>query len=268
MQTISSRQNPTVHAFRELAASTDVSGARVLLDGVHLVRDAAAAGLEFEAVCVSASALERGDDAGLLAAALDAGGVDVRAAADQVFAAISPVRTPAGIAAIARRSPTDLRELVAAAHPFLLIGAGIQDPGNVGAVLRVAEAAGATGACITGASANPFSWKALRGSMGSGLRLPIVHGTPIGEVQTLLRQHRIRSVAAVPRDGTAPDDVQWGDRVALLVGGEGPGLDEEVIAACDERVTIPMAEPVESLNVAVAAAILLYAARRSRSARL
>jgi TrmH family RNA methyltransferase len=265
MKTISSRQNPAVVACRELAATPDAAGARVLLDGVHLVHDAAAAGLAFELVCVAASALERGDEAGLLAAALAQRGVDVLSATDPVFAAISPVRTPSGIVAIAHRVPTTPSMIAAWPQPFVLAIDSVQDPGNVGALLRVAEAAGVNGAFVSGASAHPFSWKALRGGMGSSLRLPVVTGLPIDTIQASLRNDQVRSVAAVPRDGAAPDDIDWRGRVALLVGGEGPGLSAEVIAACDERVTIPMAPPVESLNVAVAAAIVLYAARRQRT---
>ena len=147
---------------------------------------------------------------------------------------------------------------------MVVVGVDIQEPGNVGALLRVAEAAGATGVFVAGNSANPFSWKALRGSMGSGLRLPIVHGQSASDVMRLLRTHDIRSIAAVADGGSTPDDVRWTGKVAVVLGGEGPGLSDAVIAACDEQATIPMAAPVESLNVTVAAAILLYAARRQR----
>ncbi|HTM03406.1 MAG TPA: RNA methyltransferase [Vicinamibacterales bacterium] len=266
MKTIASRHNPMVHVFRDLAAEPDES--RVLLDGVHLVRDAAAAGLAFEQVCVSTSALERGTDAGLLAAALEARGLPILVAPDQLFAAISPVRTPAGIVAIVRRSATTPQEICQTGGvppAFILAGTDVQDPGNVGALLRVAEAAGTTGAVIAGSSANPFSWKALRGSMGSALRLPVVHGQRIGDLVPMFKAASIRTIAAVARDGASPDEIDWTGRVAVIVGGEGPGLAPDVVEASDVRVTIPMAPPVESLNVAVAAAILLYAARRQRT---
>jgi TrmH family RNA methyltransferase len=262
MKTIASRHNPMVHAFRDLAAEPDES--RLLLDGVHLVRDAAAAGLAFEQVCVSTTALERGTDAGLLAAALEARGMPVVAAPDQVLAAVSPVRTPTGIVAIARRVAATPQDLYRDAAALVLVSTDVQDPGNVGALIRVAEAAGASGAVFTGASANPFSWKALRGSMGSALRLPVVHEQRPRDVVARLKAASIRTIAAVPRDGALPDAIDWTGRVAVIVGGEGPGLTTEIVDAADALVTIPMAPPVESLNVAVAAAILLYAARRQR----
>src|SRR5262249_25391196 len=150
------------------------------------------------------------------------------------------------------------------------VAVNVQDPGNIGAIIRVAEAAGATCALVAGASADPYSWKALRGSMGSALRLPIEVVPDLSDVVPLLRSRDCRIIATVPRDGAAVFDVDMGGSAAVLVGGEGPGLPPSLVDAADERVTIPMQAPVESLNTAVAAAILLYEAhrqRRHRSAR-
>ena len=118
---------------------------------------------------------------------------------------------------------------------------------------------------VAGASANPFSWKALRGSMGSALRMPITTGQTLDAIVQCARASGVRTVAAVPRDGRAPDATDWSGSVALLLGGEGRGLPAGLLTTCDDLVTIPMAAPVESLNVAVAGAILIYAARRQRA---
>ncbi len=222
MRTISSRQHAIVRAYRELAAEPDPGGARLLLDGVHLVRDAQAAALRFESVAVASSRLASATDEGEIALALERAGVDV-------------------------------------------VAADVQDPGNLGSLLRVAEAGGVTGVIVCGESANPFSWKALRGSMGSVLRLPVTRNGSIDAVMADLRKADVKTIAAVPREGADPDATDWSERIALLLGGEGPGLDPRVVALCDERVSVPMAPPVESLNVAVAGAILIYAARRGRS---
>ena len=117
---------------------------------------------------------------------------------------------------------------------------------------------------VSGTSANPFSWKAIRGSMGSALRLPVAGGLTNASVLTCLRSAGIRAVAAVPRGGEDPDTVDWRGRVALIVGGEGAGIPDEVARRCDRLASIPMAARVESLNVAAAGAILVYAARRQR----
>jgi TrmH family RNA methyltransferase len=265
MKTISSRQHAIVRAYRELAAEPDPGGARLLLDGLHLVRDAQAAALRFESVAVAASRLASATDEGEIALALERAGVDVVAADDRVFSAISPVRTPSGIAAIAHRRPTTAAAIFEQPRLFVLVAADVQDPGNLGSLLRVAEAGGVTGVIVCGESANPFSWKAVRGSMGSVLRLPVTRNGSIDAVMADLRKADVKTIAAVPREGADPDAADWSERIALLLGGEGPGLDPRVVAVCDQRVSVPMAPPVESLNVAVAGAILIYAARRGRT---
>ena len=265
MRTISSRHNPVVAAFRALAATPDPSGQRVLLDGAHLVGEALDAGLGFEVILVSASRLAGPDEAGRLARELQQRGLPVTEADDRAFDAASPVRSPSGIAAIALRSVQSGVDLCAPSDAFVLAIADVQDPGNVGALLRSAEAGGATGAFVTGSSANPFAWKALRGSMGSALRLPVVTGVATDAVLTEMRQASMRTVAAVARGGVDPDAAAWRGRVGLWIGGEGPGLPDDLVERCDARVTIPMAPQVESLNAAVAGAVLVYAARRQRA---
>ena len=265
MRTISSRHNPVVAAFRALAAAPDPAGRRVLLDGAHLVGEALDAGLGFEVILVSASRLAGPDEAGRLARELQQRGLPVTEADDRAFDAASPVRSPSGIAAIALRSVQSGVDLCAPSDAFVLAIADVQDPGNVGALLRSAEAGGATGAFVTGSSANPFAWKALRGSMGSALRLPVVTGVATDAVLTEMRQASMRTVAAVARGGVDPDAAAWRGRVGLWIGGEGPGLPDDLVERCDARVTIPMAPQVESLNAAVAGGVLVYAARRQRA---
>jgi TrmH family RNA methyltransferase len=253
-----------VRAYRDLARVGDVAGVRLLLDGAHLVREAHAAALHLESVVVAVSRLASHSEERALAESLERSGVDVVAASDQVFAAISPVRTPSGIVAIAHRHPTTADAILEQARLFALVIDDVQDPGNVGSLIRVAEAGGVTGVIITGDSANPFSWKAVRGSMGSMLRLPVARGASLDSVMQDIRRTRTKAIAAVPRDGRDPDAIDWSGRIALLLGGEGPGLNANVVTAADERVTIPMEPPVESLNVAASAAVIIYAARRER----
>jgi RNA methyltransferase, TrmH family len=265
MKSITSRQNPTVRAFRDLADAPDPAGARLLLDGVHLVRDAQAAGAAFELVAVEGSRLESDTEEAALARSFASRGVEVVSASSAAIAAMSPVTTASRIVAIARRQPVSTASIFAAADALVVVVVDVQDPGNLGALIRTAEAGGAGGVLVSGASANPFSWKSLRGSMGSALRVPIASGLRVDDVLREAAAAGARTIATAPRDGRGPDEVEWTGRVALLLGGEGPGLAPAVAAACDQRVTIPMAAAVESLNVAVAAGILIYAARRQRS---
>lgn len=264
MNSITSRQNPIVDAFRELAAEPDAGGRRLLLDGAHLVRDAAAAGLEFELAAVSSWMVERDTEEGRTAEALQRSGVEVFSVTAQVLEAMSPVKTPSGIVAIARKPPAVAADICQRPDALLLVAVDIQDPGNLGSLIRAAEAGGVTGVIVCGASANPFAWKALRGSMGSSLRLPILTGVSTSAALACLRTFNARIVGSVARGGGEPDAIDWTGKTALLLGGEGGGLSEEAVAACTATVTIPMAAPVESLNVATAGAILIYAARRQR----
>jgi TrmH family RNA methyltransferase len=266
VRTISSRHNPVVAAFRALATTPDPAGRRVLLDGAHLVGEALDAGLDFEVILVAASRRAGATEAGRLSRELEQRGLPVVEADDRAFDASSPVRSPSGIAAIALRTAADPRWLCDRPDAFVLVLDGVQDPGNVGALLRSAEAGGVTGAFVTGASANPFSWKALRGSMGSALRLPVVTGLTADRVMNEMRQAGMRTIASVVRGGSDPDGVSWRGAVGLWIGGEGAGLSDELVERCDEQVTIPMAAQVESLNAAVAGALLVYAARRQRQA--
>ena len=265
MRSISSRQNPIVRTFRELAADPPADGSRLLLDGAHLVREAREAGLAIEHAAVAAAHVDDSSEIARLADVLARDGVNVVSATQPVMSALSPVRSPSGIVAIAARAPATLAEICGQPRALIVGAVDIQDPGNLGALLRAAEAGGATGGVVCGTSASPFSWKAVRGSMGSVLRLPVAAGTTAEALLTCARRFDVRSVASIARGGNAPDAIDWRGRVLLFVGGEGGGLSHKTAAACDERVTIPMQRPVESLNVAVAGALLIYEARRQRA---
>ena len=267
MRSITSRQNPVVARFRALADTADPAGARVLLDGPHLVHEAQQSGHTFEIAAVSSSRLASDTEEAQLAAGLEKAGVEIIQAPDAVFAAMSPVRTPSGIVAIASRRPTTASEICGVENALILVAIDVQDPGNVGALVRTAEAGGVTGMFVCGTSANPFSWKAIRGSMGSALRLPVLGGMASAAVMTCLRSGHIRTVAAVPHGGQDPDALDWHGKLALILGGEGAGVPEDIARSSDVMASIPMAAPVESLNVAAAGAILVYAARRQRGDR-
>jgi TrmH family RNA methyltransferase len=259
--TITSRQNPLVARFRT-AARGDIGGV-LLLDGAHLVADAIAAAVTFQVAAITPASAEE-PDVRALVDALAANGVEVITVSASVMDAASPVKTPSGIVALAERPAIDVERLYAGPAALVVIAIDVQDPGNLGAIVRVAEAAGATGLVAAGVSANPFGWKALRGSMGSALRLPIASELSADEAVADARRRGCRVIAAVPRDGQSLFDVDLTGPVAVLIGGEGQGLSSAIAGAADDRITIPMQPPVESLNAAVTAALLVYEARRQR----
>jgi RNA methyltransferase, TrmH family len=256
---VSSRQHPLVARFREAARRP---GDTMLLDGPHLLAEALAAGVLVEVAAFQRDALERPEISRL---SETRGIVNVVTVSDSVVSAISPSRTPAGVVAIAQRPGNDPTAAIAGARPMVIVAVDVQDPGNMGALVRSAEAGGATGVIATGGSADPFGWKALRGAMGSAFRLPIARVADAGEAIALVRRVAgLRIAATVAAQGVVMGQADLTGALALVVGSEGVGLPDEVVAAADLSVTIPMAPRVESLNVAVATALLVYEARRQR----
>jgi len=258
---ISSRSNPLVSRFRDAARGRGPEGI-VLLDGEHLVSEALASGVELETVALTDAAVEH---CHALCARLEDASVAVVTVADAVMSAVTPVRQPSGIAALARVGPANIVDVLARAPQLVVVLDGIQDAGNVGAIVRAADAYGATGVVTTPGTADPFGWKALRGAMGSTFRLPIAVRQPLADVLKDLEGRGVSVVAAVPRGGTPLPAVDLRRPAALLLGGEGAGLADDVAARADERVTIPMRAPVESLNVAITAAVMLYEASNQRN---
>jgi len=260
---ITSRQNPVVQRCRELARHRPARSDEVLLDGVHLVSEALAAGLAVTEVLMSGRLLEI-EEGAALARRLERAGASLFRASEAAMEAASPVRTPTGIVAIGRVATEAGRTVWAPAPALVVCVAGVQDPGNVGAILRAAEAAGATGAVLTDGSADPLGWKALRGSMGSALRLPLRASGTVEEACEEARRAGVRAVASTPAGGQDLYEVDFRLPTMVLVGAEGAGLPAQVASAADVRVRIPMHEAVESLNAAVAAGIVLFEALRQR----
>lgn len=258
---ITSRQNAAVTRYRNVARGDDRSV--VLLDGPHLISEALVAGLTVRHAMV---VNEARPDIATLARRLEDRGIEVASVTARVIAAASPVRTPSGIVALADR-PSGGDARLYRSVPLVIIASDVQDPGNVGAIVRVAEAAGASGVVAAGTCADPFGWKALRGSMGSALRLSIAFSRSVDEAVADARNHRCRVVAAVPKQGDSLFEADLTPPLAILVGGEGRGLPQALLDGVDRCVTVPMTPPVESLNVAVTAALILYEARRQSTTR-
>lgn len=260
---VTSRQNPVVKRFRE-AARPGRTGGATLLDGAHLIGEALDAAIPLEVVAFSSDAVERRHAE--LAGRCRAAGAQILTVAPSLLASMTPVAQPSGVAALARLEPGALAHVLEASVPQLvLILDRVQDPGNVGAIVRVAEACGATGIIAGPGTADPFGWKALRGSMGSAFRLPVAVAPSLGEACLKAHDLGLTLFAAVPREGTPIDTARLDRPCAILLGGEGAGLAPELTVAADEALTIPMRPPVESLNVSIAAALVVYEAARQRT---
>ena len=268
VETVTSRRNPLVARFRSARRTNRRSRTHLLLDGQRLIADARRAGVRLESVLVAASALRRGAPAlDALVADCEANRIAVAAGSDPVLAAASPLRSPSTAVALARHRAPSVEEVLArAAHGCLIAPAGVQDPGNLGAIVRAADAAGAGGVVVAGAAADPFGWKALRGAMGSTFRLPVADAGEPSDLPEQARRAGCAVLAAVPRNGRSMYDLDLTRPALILIGGEGAGIESPFHGSADAVVSIPMAGGVESLNAAVAAAVLAYEARRQRMA--
>lgn len=263
MIAISSRHNPFVQRCRDLARRRDAASGDVLLDGLHLLSDALAAGVPVTAAAAP-DAFWQGPVGASLADALASAGTLLYAASPSVIEAASPVKSPSGIVAIARWRSAGVEDVLAAQPALVVCAVHVQDPGNTGGIIRAAEAAGATGVAVSGGSADPFGWKALRGSMGSAFRVPVAAAVSAEDVCREARARGVRVISTSPAGGSGLYEVDLTAPALILVGGEGAGVPAEIEAAADVRMTIPMRKPVESLNVAVAAGVILYEACRQR----
>lgn len=278
---ITSRDNRWLKRFRSALAGEPEGGTVVGVEGLRMVEAALGSGLQVEALLVSDS----GERHIARLAPLLKSGAQILRTSDRLFARVADTRTPQGIAALVRTRPATLEDLVRGT-PLVAVLAGVQDPGNVGTILRAAEAFGATGAatCSVEAmgTADPLGPKALRASAGSALRLPLLHGLPTKGMISKLRALGVKVYAATkgqaeagPRRGPAtmqPWEADWKSPAAILIGNEGAGLPDGIVEAADACVSIPQAAPaspvgVESLNAAMAATVLLYEAMRQRKAK-
>ena len=263
---IRSRSNALVQRLRALKEKGVRGGdGLMLLEGAKLVAEALAAGVEVVEAATSARFGHVPAEA-RVAEELEARNVPVRRMEGALLSRLSELETSPGVLAIARRPDFDESALYRGV-PLLVIAVGLQNPGNLGGLLRSSEAAGASGAYLTEGSADAFSWKALRGSMGSAFRLPQVRGISARTALDRARDRGLQVVATDAHASRAYDEVDFRRPTALLFGAEGSGLAAEIAASADRRVRIPMRASVESLNVGVAAGVLLFEAARQRRAR-
>jgi TrmH family RNA methyltransferase len=181
-----------------------------------------------------------------------------------LFNSIAPSDAPQGVAALVKLTAFSSDQLLDRSHdgPFV-VAAGLQDPGNLGTILRSAEAFGAAGIFLTEGTVSPYNSKVLRGSAGSIFRLPFLQISS-AELIPLLRARGVRLLATSSHQGTPLSQISWTLPLAIFIGNEGAGLSRELTRQMDETLAIPQASQVESLNAGVAASIVLYEAARNR----
>lgn len=256
-EVFTSARNPFLKEVKRAAAQGGLTreGCAVA-EGPHLLEEALRSRAAVEAVVAAESALGR--TSGLLG---EAAGVRLVVVPDKVFGQITTTESPQGVLALVRPPGWTLKHAFAG-EALAVILDGVQDPGNAGAVVRAAEAFGATGVVFLRGTASPWSPKALRGSAGSAFRIPIVHGLRADEAAVECAARGAALYAAVAHGGTPAQDADFRRPCALVIGSEGRGVSAAILEAA-RGIRIPT-RGVESLNAAVAAGVLLYEARRQR----
>lgn len=191
-------------------------------------------------------------------------GLKTEVVSDKVFSYMADTKTPQGILCIVRQSETTVEHMLEQENPFLMILDNLQDPGNLGTIIRTAEGAGTTGIIMSKNTVDIYNPKTIRSTMGSVYRMPFAYEEDMTGLLDKLRQKGIRTYAAHLEGKTYYDEENYRAGCAFLVGNEGSGLRREVADKADVWVKIPMHGQVESLNAAVASSILMFEVCRQR----
>jgi len=261
-ETITSRDNSLLKLTRSVREGKTTE--YIFVEGLRLCEEALRSGLSLEAVIISEELATKEKPAAILTA-LAAASKRTALVSEKLLESVSYTKTPQGIILLADRPEMNEQRLsVDQQQALIVVMHRINNPVNVGAIVRTAEAAGASGIVATAHTADPFSPKALRGAMGSAFRLPVWFGPTYDDAISWLKQRNIQTVCADVHAAETYDEVDWSKPSALIVGPESSGLSAEEIALADAAVRIPMHGPAESLNVAVATGVLLYEAARQR----
>jgi TrmH family RNA methyltransferase len=237
------------------------------IEGLRILEEAIRSGLRFSAVFFRESSQDRADR---LLPQIGAQ-VETVLLPDKLFDSLVPSESPQGVAALVRLKEFSLADVTERlpVGPIVVL-AGLQDPGNLGTILRSAEAFGSAGVILGEGTVSPFNAKVVRASAGSVFRLPIVHHqgksatAKLEEVSEKLQAQGVRLLATSSHKGTPIDQADIKSPAAIFFGNEGSGLPRDLMAAMDEVLAIPHTPQVESLNAGVAASIVLYEAARQR----
>lgn len=262
LRPVSSRQNALVKELRRAFSRGEptVDGA-LAIEGVRIIEEAVRSGLRFQAIIFSESG--RTHAARLLSQM--SSHTEALLLPDEVFASAVSTETPQGVAALVKLKPAKLEDLLEQlSNDLLLVGiAGLQDPGNLGTIIRSAEAFSARAILLGEKTVSHFNPKVARASAGSLFRQPLIP-VKLAESIQALKQRGVRILATSSHKGISLPDADFSGACMIVIGNEGAGVPAEILAAADDLITIPHSSRVESLNAGIAASIVLYEAARQR----
>ncbi len=269
LRLVEGRHNALIKRLRQAFAHAErTDEGDCAIEGVHIVEEAIRSGLRFRAILFRESAQ------GLATRLLPQIGshVETLLVPERIFDSAVASESPQGVAALVRVKEFSLDDLLERMElgPIVVV-VGLQDPGNLGTILRSAEAFGSAGVILSEGTVSRFNSKVIRASAGSLFRLPAVSGKAAGGLDAILSQFRergIRLLATSSHKGTPVDQAMLARASAVFIGGEGAGVPKFLMAEMDETIAIPHSPRVESLNAGVAASIVLYEAARQRRSQL
>jgi RNA methyltransferase, TrmH family len=268
LRRIEGRHNALVKELRQAFAHAELTNeGDCAIEGLRIVEEAIRSGLRFKAVFFKESAQNLAER---LLPQIGAN-VDTLLLPDKLFDGAVPSETPQGVSALVRLKDFSLDDLIERMQvgPILAV-VGLQDPGNLGTILRSAEAFGSAGVVFGEGTVSAFNSKVIRASAGSIFRLPVISAKTAGGIDAIsakLRAQGVRLMATSSHKGTPLDEAKLTGPSAIFVGSEGSGLPRSLLAQLDESIAIPHSANVESLNAGVAGSIVLYEAARQRRER-
>jgi RNA methyltransferase, TrmH family len=263
---LTSRNNPLLKTIRRVS-----SGARrapdnlVVAEGIRVLEEVQRCGCEVMAAVISEEFGHSGREKDLLDFWISRN-VRISRADSKLFLSISEVQAPQGALALVNTATLDLADAPASQNALILSACGIQDPGNLGTLIRTSAAAGVTMVCTSKGTVSARNSKAIRASAGAFFRMPVIEHVEISDFLRYAEQHRVRLYRTDVREGLAHTEADLGSPCAILLGNEGSGISSGVLEDIP-ALHIPMAEGIESLNVATAGAIILFEAARQRIGR-
>jgi TrmH family RNA methyltransferase len=265
LRRIEGRHNPLVKQLRQAFAHAErTEDGDCAIEGLHVVEEAIRSGLRFRAVFFRESA-----QAVLTRLMPQIGAhVETLLLPDKIFDGAVPSETPQGVAALVKLKEFSLEDLLERVQvgPIMVL-AGLQDPGNLGTILRSAEAFGSAGAVLGEGTVSLVNSKVMRASAGSVFRLPVIVAKAAGGLESISAKFRgqgVRLIATSSHKGTPLDQARLTEPSAIFIGSEGAGLPRLLMAQMEETIAIPHSPRVESLNAGVAGSVVLYEAARQR----
>jgi TrmH family RNA methyltransferase len=263
---IASKDNNSIKHLRSLADPKFRKKEKVfLIEGVKMVEEALRDNLGVKMVVASPSLVQH-HGKGVLKLA-ESRSVEMLWVSERIMDTISESKTPQPVMAVVKTMEHSGEELLARSSGLIVVAHQLQDPGNLGTIIRTAEAVGASGVAITANTVDPLNAKAIRASMGSILRIPIVHIVDVRAFIKMCKEKGYQTVATVLGSEVTHFDIDLKKPTIVILGQEGAGLPQDIMPDIDHHVRIPMAETIDSLNVATAAAVILYEALRQKMAK-